>query len=63
MTKTQKELKKYKKQLEDVKSGYSFRIGRVITFIPRKIRGGIKCYKEHGIKYTFNRMLVHLHLK
>lgn len=63
LAKTQKELKKYKKQLEDVKSGYSFRIGRVITFIPRKIRGGIKCYKEHGIKYTFNRMLVHLHLK
>ena len=63
LAKTQKELKKYKKQLEDVKSGYSFRIGRVITFIPRKIRGGIKCYREHGIKYTFNRMLVHLHLK
>lgn len=56
LTKTQKELKKYKKQLEDVKSGYSFRIGRVITFIPRKIRGGIKCYKEHGIKYTVKRI-------
>lgn len=56
LAKTQKELKKYKKQLEDVKSGYSFRIGRVITFIPRKIRGGIKCYKEHGIKYTVKRI-------
>ena len=56
LAKTQKELKKYKKQLEDVKSGYSFRIGRVITFMPRKIRGGIKCYKEHGIKYTVKRI-------
>lgn len=56
LVKTQNELKKYKKQLEDVKSGYSFRIGRVITFMPRKIRGGIKCYKEHGIKYTVKRI-------
>lgn len=56
LAKTQKELKKYKKQLEDVKSGYSFRIGRVITFIPRKFRGGIKCYREHGMKCTLKRI-------
>ncbi|HBC93036.1 MAG TPA: hypothetical protein DCZ10_09095, partial [Pelotomaculum sp.] len=30
----------------------SFRIGRIITFIPRKIRGGIRCHKEHGLRYT-----------
>ena len=29
----------------------------------KKIKGGIQCFKEHGFKYTFNRGLVHLHLK
>ena len=51
-----KELIRTKKQLEDIKAGYSFRIGRIITFIPRKIKGGIKCFKEHGIKYTAKRI-------
>lgn len=56
LIKMEQELKKYKKQIEDVKNGYSFRIGRVITYLPRKIRGGIKCYKEHGAKYTVKRI-------
>lgn len=29
-------------------------------FIYRFFKGGIKCYKEHGIKYTFNRIIFHL---
>lgn len=29
----------------------------------RLVRGGIKCYREHGFGYTFDRGLVHLHLK
>ena len=29
----------------------------------QKFRGGIQCYREHGLAYTANRMLVHLHLK
>lgn len=28
-----------------------------------KVRGGIQCYQEHGLKYTVNRTLVHLHVK
>ncbi len=51
------------KELNALRNSRSFKIGRMITFLPRKIRGGIKCYKEHGFKYTFNRLLVHLHLK
>lgn len=34
----------------------SYLIGRVITYIPRKIMGGIICYKEHGLLYTLNRI-------
>ena len=30
----------------------SYRIGRAITYIPRKTRGGILCLKENGLKYT-----------
>lgn len=53
----------YKQELENIKNGYSFRIGRIITWLPRKIKGGIKCYKEHGLVYTINRLLFHLKLK
>lgn len=49
-------------ELNNVKSGYSFRIGRVITFIPRKIRGGRRCLRDHGWSYTFRRTLWHLGL-
>lgn len=39
-----------------IRASWSYRIGRFITFIPRKIRGGIRCYKEHGISYTLGRI-------
>ena len=45
----------YKKQLDDVHNSVSFRAGRCMTWFPRKIRGGIRCYKEHGFKYTIKR--------
>ena len=48
------ELQFYKKELENVKKSFSFRIGRFITFIPRKIRGTIRCYREHGLMYTLH---------
>ena len=50
----------YSKELENIKNGYSFKIGRVITFIPRKLHGCIRCYKEHGVKYTAKRAMEHL---
>lgn len=39
-------------QLECVHNSASFKIGRKITFIPRKIRGGIQCIIDHGFFYT-----------
>lgn len=47
----------------EIRKSWSYRIGRFATWIPRKIRGGIRCYKEHGFKYTYYRFLEHLHLK
>ncbi len=39
-------------QLNDLRRSPSWRIGRTITWIPRKIRGGYRCVKENGWKYT-----------
>lgn len=46
----------YKNEVIAIRSSASYRIGRFITFIPRKIRGGIRCYNEHGMRYTMRRI-------
>ena len=60
-------LKKNQEQLEHLQFDYSsiqnslsFRIGRIITWLPRKCRGGIRCFQEHGITYTMKRFCEHL---
>ena len=47
------------KELYDIRHGYSFRIGRIVTWFPRKIRGGIKCFRQHGVVYTAKRVIEH----
>lgn len=49
-------------EIGNIHNSWSYKCGRFITFIPRKIRGGIRCYKEHGFSYTVQRFLVHLRL-
>lgn len=44
------------KEINALNSSWSYRIGRVITFVPRKIRGGIRCYQENGLRYTIRRL-------
>lgn len=44
-----------KKELKSISNSVSFKAGRIITFIPRKIRGGIKCFKDNGWVYTVKR--------
>ena len=39
-------------ELEAVYGSSSYKIGRAITWLPRKIRGGFRCVKENGWKYT-----------
>lgn len=53
-------IEQQKKDLDDIKTGPSFRIGRIITWLPRKVRGGVKCYAEHGFRYTVRRINEHL---
>ena len=40
----------------------SLRIGLFITWLPRKIMGGIRCLRENGLAYTLRRCLYHLGL-
>lgn len=45
-----------KDEAQLIRSSWSYKIGRFITFIPRKLRGGIRCYKENGFDYTLRRV-------
>lgn len=46
----------YQNELREVHASWSYRIGRFITFLPRKIRGGLRCYHENGMSYTLYRV-------
>lgn len=46
----------YRNQIEDLYSSKSYRIGRIITYVPRKIRRGIRCLIENGLKYTIHQI-------
>lgn len=48
----EKDLKVQKVYLTDIQNSTSFKIGRGITWLPRKVRGGYRCIKEHGLLYT-----------
>lgn len=40
----------------------ALRVGLAVTWLPRKIRGGIQCFRDHGAGYTLRRCLYHLGL-
>ena len=52
-----RKLSKAQKQLNGIQSSNSYAIGRLITYVPRKVKGGVCCYREHGLKYTGQRMV------
>ncbi|NLG05315.1 MAG: glycosyltransferase, partial [Clostridia bacterium] len=56
------EIHRLELEIRSIHLSATYRIGRFFTWIPRKVRGGIRCYREHGLGYTLNRVLVHLHL-
>ena len=58
----QKKYEKLNSELKNVKNGWSFRLGRAITWIPRKVRGGIRCWQGHGFLYTLKRCGEKLHI-
>lgn len=58
--KAKKEAAWFRNELNGVYASASFRIGRFITWLPRKVRGGKRCLEEHGFRYTARRFLEHL---
>ena len=46
------EITMLKSSLNSIQNSLSFRIGRAVTWLPRKTRGAIHCYQEHGFIYT-----------
>lgn len=47
-------------EIMGIKKSFSFRIGRIITWLPRKSRGAIRCLREHDLEYTLRRVLEHI---
>ena len=47
---------KLKSEIKKLKQSRSYRLGRALTWLPRKIRGGIRCLKQHGVAYTCKRL-------
>ena len=44
------------------RNALSLRIGLFITWLPRKVMGGLRCLREHDLGYTLRRCLYHLGL-
>ena len=44
-------------ELSAIKNSRSYRLGRMLTFLPRKLKGGIRCLEENGLSYTLHRLL------
>ena len=49
--------------LDCVHRSVSFRLGRAATWLPRKIRGGVRCLRDNGLGYTLRRALYHAGLR
>ena len=58
----EKEVNYLQGDLDHVRRSVSYRLGRAITWAPRKVRGGLRCCRDHGAGYTFRRALYHMGL-
>jgi len=58
----EKEVNILQSDLDHVHNSASYRIGRTITWLPRKVRGGVRCFQDHGAGYTARRALYHMGL-
>lgn len=50
------ENKALKEEIRSIHQSATYKIGRFITWLPRKARGGIRCCQEHGLRYTLRRV-------
>ncbi|MBQ9694310.1 MAG: glycosyltransferase [Kiritimatiellae bacterium] len=52
-----KQLAAAQAELKKIRATLTWRIGRMVTFVPRKMRGGLRCLRENGVGYTLRRMV------
>lgn len=50
----------FEKEFYAMQNSLSFRIGRTITWGPRKARGIYRCFRQHGAFYTMKRTIEHV---
>lgn len=55
LVQTRKQLAAAQTELRKLRATRAWRIGRAVTFLPRKAKGGIKCLRENGLRYTLRR--------
>jgi Glycosyltransferases involved in cell wall biogenesis len=55
----QKENSELKKQISLIEASATYRIGHAVTWLPRKLRGLILCYREHGLRYALQSYFTH----
>lgn len=46
--------------IDSLKQSVSYRTGRLLTWGPRKTRGGYYCMRQHGLMYTIKRFMEHM---
>lgn len=56
LRKVKNELAFAQQEIKDIRKSATYRLGRFITFIPRKMRSGKRCLKENGLSYTLSRL-------
>ena len=47
-----KEIARLDREVWSLKRSFAYRVGMFVTFPARKARGGVKCLRENGLKYT-----------
>lgn len=55
-----KKIRRLQFDFDSMQNSVSFRIGRIITWSPRKVRGICRCLREHGTMYTVKRIIEHM---
>ncbi len=48
-----KEIQSLKKRLKQIQESKAYRLSTKLSSIPKRIRSGVQCVKDHGFSYTF----------
>ena len=51
------------REIEGIHASVTYKVGRFITWLPRNVRGCVRCYQEHGFRYTLWRIREHFRFK